>query len=488
MIGRLRSHFIDWSVHTSALLITLAFLLMRAIVAPQFGLGGDEAHYVLYGKYLDWSYFDHPPLVGWVQAVFIQVFGYTEFSARFPAMLLSAITSLLCYLFVLEIGKNRLSALMAMIALNCSFIYCGLSFMFLPDTLLLPLYFLIILLVVDIAENPSLLKWLTLGVLLGLAGLSKYTAILFVIPIAVFFFLKLKWKFIVSKDLWIGAMIALLFVSPVLYWNIQNDFASFKYQTGHVVGQHPISWKAFITSIGSQFAGYNPLLFILAFYGFIRAIFTTNDIIRLSWLFGATMLGFFGYASLMDVTLPHWSIGFYLLFIPLSMYYLTKEPGRGRKIAFLFVGVSLPIVLFLHAELAYKFIPFPDYRSLHRDIQGWPQIMETAGRIADSNENSALKGIAVTNWSLGSRAMYYSKGRRDVFVIDKRFDQFDIWQAKDPQGFDMLFVQTHDFSIKLDEKAKCESIELASEFDITLNKRKVNTVRLEWCRNFQGLL
>ncbi|NCU93095.1 MAG: glycosyl transferase, partial [Burkholderiaceae bacterium] len=30
-------------------------------------LSVDEAHYALYADRLAWSYFDHPPLVGWIQ-------------------------------------------------------------------------------------------------------------------------------------------------------------------------------------------------------------------------------------------------------------------------------------------------------------------------------------------------------------------------------------------------------------------------------------
>ena len=66
------------------------FTLIRLVVAPFFGLGVDEAHYVLYAKYLDWSYVDHPPLVGWAHAPFFYLFGTNEFLARLPAILIIA--------------------------------------------------------------------------------------------------------------------------------------------------------------------------------------------------------------------------------------------------------------------------------------------------------------------------------------------------------------------------------------------------------------
>mgnify|MGYP006387388173 CR=1 FL=1 len=36
-------------------------------VGASVGLSVDEAHYALYAQHLALSYFDHPPLVGWVQ-------------------------------------------------------------------------------------------------------------------------------------------------------------------------------------------------------------------------------------------------------------------------------------------------------------------------------------------------------------------------------------------------------------------------------------
>jgi 4-amino-4-deoxy-L-arabinose transferase-like glycosyltransferase len=42
-------------------------VLLHLVMAAGFHLSPDEAHYALYASHLDWSYFDHPPLVGWIQ-------------------------------------------------------------------------------------------------------------------------------------------------------------------------------------------------------------------------------------------------------------------------------------------------------------------------------------------------------------------------------------------------------------------------------------
>lgn len=64
--------------------IILGFALVRLGVASSFGLSVDEAHYAIYGMRLDWSYFDHPPLVGWIHGLFLWVLGKGEMQARLP--------------------------------------------------------------------------------------------------------------------------------------------------------------------------------------------------------------------------------------------------------------------------------------------------------------------------------------------------------------------------------------------------------------------
>ncbi|MFZ2326980.1 MAG: hypothetical protein WAW73_08680, partial [Rhodoferax sp.] len=51
----------------SAWLLLALACAVHFVLGASLGLSVDEAHYALYATHLDWSYFDHPPLVGWVQ-------------------------------------------------------------------------------------------------------------------------------------------------------------------------------------------------------------------------------------------------------------------------------------------------------------------------------------------------------------------------------------------------------------------------------------
>ncbi len=470
-------------------LLIVSFSLIRLIVAPFFGLGVDEAHYVLYAKYLDWSYLDHPPLVGWLHAPFYYAFGTNELLARLPAILLFAATSFCCYIFMLRITRSVRLSLWSVFALNCSFMLNVLGLMLLPDSILMLLVFPLIFVAGKLVRDKKPLNFVLLGVILGLAGLAKYTAILLVPPLIVFFILKKRYDIIFSPFMFLAAAIAFLFVTPVLYWNVTHDFISFRYQGSHVFGSLGTSFKNFLVSLAGQFGAYSPFLFPVAVYGFFRALREKDDDLRLAVLFGGTILVFFMATSLSEKTLPHWPAVFYLLFIPIGTYYLLVSQNKWKKqYPYIAAGISLFCMLVAYAELAGKFIPFPDYKSPFRDIYGYPEMAAKADDIIKKNASARPKTITVTNWTMGSRVMYYNiPYGHEVFVLDFRQDQFDIWQPKSILGHDLLFLNTHFENIDVERFLRCDRVEAGGKLDLEVRGKKVNSAEYVWCYNYQGI-
>jgi hypothetical protein len=465
------------------------FILIRLIVAPFFGLGVDEAHYVLYAKYLDLSYVDHPPLVGWVHVPFFYLLGTNEFLARLPAILIFAVTSYCAYLFVLKVTQSMQLSLWAVLALNCSFMLNALGLMLLPDSLLLLFVFLLIFIAERITREKRPLDFILLGILLGLMGLTKYTSILFLPPLIIFFVLKKRYDIIFSPYMVLAAFIALILITPVIYWNVTHDFISFRYQGSHVFGSLATSFSSFFESLAAQFGAYNPLLFIIAFYGFFQVLSSRDDYLRLAVLFGGTILLFFLLTSFYERTLPHWPAVFYLLFIPVGTYNLVTAKEKWKKYFLNFaIGLSFVLTLFVYAELVGKYFTFPDYKSPFRDIYGFPEIARKADELVKNNSSAAPKAIAVTNWTMGSRTMYYSLPyKNEVFVIDNRKDQFDVWQKKSPIGYDLLFLNTYFQNLNIEKDVRCERVEAVAKTDLILRKARVDTVEFVWCHNYGGV-
>ncbi|HUI46035.1 MAG TPA: glycosyltransferase family 39 protein [Nitrospirota bacterium] len=469
-----------------AVLLIAAFTAVRLAVAPTFGIGTDEAHYVLYAKFLDLSYFDHPPLVGWLHALFFYTLGTNEFLARLPAILLFAVTSFLCYRFSLPVGGRR-PALLAITALNSSFLLSGLGLMLLPESLLLPIVFGLFFTVRRLERSPDVMNFILLGLFLGLAGLTKYTAILFVPAIALYGVVKKRYDLLFNPKLLVSAAVSFVIIAPVLYWNVQNDFVSFRYQIAHVAGSHSLAFRTLFRSLAAQCGAYSPPLFCLAFYGLYKSLRSRSSALLLPAVVGCSVLVFFLYASLFKFTLPHWSAVFYAIFIPLGVIMMDAGPVRAKRgILFFSLGFSVIVALLLQAELAVKAFRFPDYLSPFSDVYGLKDVVRRANDIMAADPSST-KALAVTNWTDVSRTMYYNLpfGSK-VFLIDKRDERFSRWITGSPLGLDILFINNHFHRRDVGSEMRCREVQDAGRMDIRLHGGKVDTVDFVWCRSFGG--
>jgi 4-amino-4-deoxy-L-arabinose transferase-like glycosyltransferase len=190
----------------SALAATLAFRFWLGGALP---MTGDEAYFVLWGRYPGLGFYDHPPMVGWVLAPLLAV-SQAEWVLRLPAILLPAALALLV--------RHALAAGFARDADTADL--AGLAVLLVPmhvwnvlvttDT---PLAFFSVASLLAFARQRFLLA----GALLGLAFLSKYFAVLLGLG-------YLVWALAARRP---GAFgLALLGALPAgllnLYWNWQT--------------------------------------------------------------------------------------------------------------------------------------------------------------------------------------------------------------------------------------------------------------------------
>lgn len=111
---------------------------------------------------------------------------------------------------------------------------------------------------------------------MGLAFDSKYTGIFLPLGLSLFLVLSATYrKYLFSVWYWLAALIFLLTISPVVIWNVQNNFASFRFQsTNHTSSAQGLTLniKYFFGVIGHQSAILIPILFFGLVYFLFRAI------------------------------------------------------------------------------------------------------------------------------------------------------------------------------------------------------------------------
>lgn len=413
----------------------------------------DEAHYVLYAHHLAWSYFDHPPLVGWIQWPLV-VLTNSEGIIRLIPELLWAISCILVYQVTIELhhylqGRHagyltsnlpsaNVCGLMAVLAVVAAPLPHVLAIGLLPDTILAPLSLGLMLMALRwLAKDPfTLVDWIITGILLGLAGLSKYTAF-FTASTFLFIFLSKPQKPWISKvGFWLAILIALTFISPVLYWNWANDWISFKYQIAHGAGSQWL-WSRLGAYLGIQILAYGPLL-ILGAYLFIK------NCARVNLLSTFALMGFFVIPFAIFTTLsgggglPHWTTPAWFCLAPFAGIGLAKQWSTHHH----FVIRSLFIIQVAVCCLGFAYVLSGGINSVATksnpiaDLYGWKIAGQKATQLVQATH---AEGIAVHNWTLGSRAAWYAKPT-PVFVLDQRQDQFDLWFGELPRRSNILLI------------------------------------------------
>jgi len=245
-------------------------LVLHLGLAAALGLSVDEAHYLLYAAHPALSYFDHPPLVGWVQWPLVVLDAPTVLLRVVPGALwlgtVLGVYRLAQQLVLADAGDGGdavgRAGLWAVAALALAPVLHVLAIGLLPDTLLMFFTVLVMLQTERLMQPGALarpLAWLVLGLLLGLAGLSKYTAIFLALACALCLFSAHGLRLLRLPALWGAILLALLLVSPVAVWNAQNAWVSFAYQAQHGAGS-VWRWQEVLRFVLVQLLAYGPLL------------------------------------------------------------------------------------------------------------------------------------------------------------------------------------------------------------------------------------
>ena len=217
-------------------------LAAKLALAANIPLTPDEAYYWVWTQHPQLSYFDHPPAIAWLLTLGDWL---PTWAVRWPAILL-AHCSLWFWTRLTDDWLNRNQQLLFLcLLLLMPLIGIG-SLIATPDLpLLFSWSFSLWALNRILAQNAKISDAALFGLALGLGGLSKYHIIL-LLPIAAFVWWRTPNRPALHRWLPITLAVAVLVSSPVWIWNIQNDWASFRFQLDHGLGRKV--WKPSWTS------------------------------------------------------------------------------------------------------------------------------------------------------------------------------------------------------------------------------------------------
>jgi len=294
---------------------------IKMIAAPFLELGNDEVYYWTYALQLDFNHFDHPPLVGFLIRVFtLNMHWVSELSMRLGAIISASIGCYFVFKTTAKLSNERsgwYAALLYQAGVYTGFIA---GFFILPDSAQLifwtaSLYVMSLLLFTD--KEKQIGYWILLGLLIGLATLSKVHGLFLWAGFGAYL-LFTNYKRLFSVGFILAVLVTLLCIVPIVYWNISYDFITYRFHSERVT-HTGINIASFITEIGGEFLYQNPLVYILialALFSCKKILFQQKNSGRwLLWM-SLPLIFIFWFVALFNPTLPHWSGP---AFIPLMM-------------------------------------------------------------------------------------------------------------------------------------------------------------------------
>ncbi len=443
--------------HKLAILLAL-FLFALRLVFVTFGpidLAPDEAHYWEWSRYLDLSYYSKPPLVAWLNYLSTSVFGTTHLGVRFFSCLALSVLSLIAF-FVAKNAAGARAGWYAFLLINLTPEFAAGGLMMTPDVPSLTCWALGLYMLtrVNFAEEDLPIKYFVLlGVVIGFAGLAKYTTALFYPILGLYLLFNAKRRvWLLKPHIYVSGVISLLMQIPVFYWNYKNDFIGLKHVMGQSGGSSDFSGlKSLGNFLGGQLGVLSPVTFVLLLCAwaavtvliFVRVrqkeITPKQKALEVLWYFSAPVFTVFVLKSTGAKVQPNWPVlsvygGLILLAIWVA--------GMGMWWRRTFVAglcLSLLITIVAHdtflVRSALNYVgsgyEIPFKKDPLKPALGWRGL----GQVISAQINPLLKEgerplILTTRYQTASEMAFYVEGNPEVIYVNlghRRQNQYDLW-------------------------------------------------------------
>ncbi len=433
----------SWNINFVRVLIGTTVL--RLVFAATAGLKSEEAYYWNCGKHTALSYLDQPPLTSWLVRFSTEFGKHMEMWVRVPATILFVITLLFLFRTAKAMFGNRAAFLTICVAclLPC---FEWPSMIMLPDAPLLCFWSIGLYCGYKLISTENTYWWWGVGASAGLGLLSKYPAIL--IPLApLLFALITKKRGLINKDFWISLFIAAVLFAPVIIWNYQNSWASFKYlASGHIFEAGAIAgnlWESLVNQLIALTPG-GLILFICLLASGLKNRADDKYLYLLCsalplWILclGAAFFGAIG----INWLLP----GFIAPAIMAGAWMDKAEAWKTKKV--ILALVFLPGLMLSFLPLANALAPIPALNKFD-DFHSWDQVAREVLLTQREMSNPNLTFYAGNGYQMASELAFYTNLPYMTLsdnILGKDAKSFNYWE--DPNkfiGWDCIYVLPED--------------------------------------------
>ena len=411
--------------------LVAAMTALRLIYAGVIEPRTDEAYYWTWSKENVLCFLDHPPVIAWFIRFGTAVFGDTNLGVRFAGVLAMLVTQLLLADIVRRVTHDLRAIVLAVLMPEAALYYGLLMAKVSPDVALIPFAVAMVWALIRLHESDDARWWLAAGAFAGLALLSKFTAVMLVPAVAAFMLVP-EWRrrWLASPYPWLGAVIAMVLLAPVLIWNAGHDWASFRFQLLRATATHEISLRTVADYVGLQFGLVGFILLPVVLSGLTLSAwrgYRRGDAvpILLSTCVIVPFLYFFWKSLTLRVgdTWPMfmWPIGFAAAAVNIAMLPREGFPAWmirstiGWANAAIVSGIAFVVLVFLYYVVApWNFIGKAD------PIGGEAGYEQVVDRAKAQMQKTGATWIATSDYRTYAMLRWYFGGRVPVIQVNER--------------------------------------------------------------------
>lgn len=393
------------------LLFYSGWALLSIIQAANTELFDDESYYWVYSRFIDWGYFDHPPMI----AALVKA-GYSIFHNELGVRLFVVILNTATIFFVHQLTHKKDDTLFYAIAGSIAVAQVG-GMIAVPDA---PLLFFVVLfywLYQRFLQHNNLINAILLGVCMACMLYSKYHGIL-VIGLVLLSNLKL----FANKYAYIAILISLALFAPHIYWQYQHNFPSVQF---HLFERNAASYKLNFTTdyLVTQIAFAGPVIGWLLLWAAFRYKPVTAVERAMKYTMVGTYIAFLisTYKGRVEV---NWTVPALIPLMVLSHRYFTQHYQLQK-----WVYRSIPItLLFVVAVRLYIMAWFPPVSWIKRnELHGNRQ-----WATAIHNKAGDLPVVFVNSYQMPSKYWFYAG--LPAFSLNSpyyRRNNYNLWPIED---------------------------------------------------------
>lgn len=223
--------------------IILAALILRSVYLFINGLDliGDESYYWDWSRRPDWCYYSKPPMVAWIIGLSTWLGGNYTAVVRLPAVVLGTVFLAFFYA-VTKAFFDRKAAALALLIILAMPINTLANLIMTIDPPLYCFWIISLFFLQRALFEHQTNSWLWAGLATAAAVLSKQTALLLPLVVALFLSLDVSRRGLLKREFLVYLAPVIVSLIPILFWNQQHDWVMFDHSKGHFGVNEDTGW------------------------------------------------------------------------------------------------------------------------------------------------------------------------------------------------------------------------------------------------------